>query len=466
MNRVREALDTVGRDPWLVGFEAVGIQDFIAANGRPLAMEGASRLVERFDREIRDASGAGSGGGTVFAGGGRGMKVVAQDRVEATLAELRDRYRSTTCGGQLATAAVPYERDQAGASLKWLRMKLGGAKDSALAPEVSLPKKASEKCTDCRSSKIETHYEGAEGPVRCCKRCAAVVEAGRRSGKRDRLTLEDIETEGMVAVVSADGNNLGAMFAGLESLEDTAICSDLVFGIFKEAHGQARPADGKCVDPIVGGDDIRVFLPPQQLLSYVTTLARVVEQLSRNLAHRDLPPAIATALTDLGVGVGAVIAPYHFPAARLIAMAHDFEDTAKGVCVGTELRSAFDFVWLVSGQELSQGIATLGGAQERPPPLALGNGALEEYIGRASALREVPSSQRAMLVRRRGGTEDERELMNLFRYQVARSRKWQAWFTACGVDWRDPVALASNLPDARMLSVAALVGIERSGMKQ
>lgn len=115
VNRVREALGTVGRAPWLVGFEAVGIQDFIAANGRPLAMEGASRLVERFDREIRDASGAGSGGGTVFA--------------------------------------------------------------------------------------------------------------------------------------------------GLGSLEDTAICSDLVFGIFKEAHGQARPADGKCVDPIVGRDDIRVFLP-------------------------------------------------------------------------------------------------------------------------------------------------------------------------------------------------------------
>jgi hypothetical protein len=193
----------------------------------------------------------------------------------------------------------------------------------------------------------------------------------------------------------------------------------------------------------------------------VTTLARVVEQRSNDLAHRDLPASITKALVGLGVGVGAVIAPYHFPAARLIAMAHEFEGTAKGACVARGLRSAFDFIWLVSGQELSQGIGTLGGKEERPPPLALGDGALETYIARASALRDVPSSQRAMLVRRRGGTEDERELMNLFRYQVARSRKWQAWFTACGVDWCDPEALASNLPDARMLNVAALVGMKQ-----
>ncbi|MCA9656298.1 MAG: hypothetical protein KC501_40710, partial [Myxococcales bacterium] len=47
--RVAEALANVGDDPHLIGFEAVGIQELIAANGRPLAMKGASRLVRDFD---------------------------------------------------------------------------------------------------------------------------------------------------------------------------------------------------------------------------------------------------------------------------------------------------------------------------------------------------------------------------------------------------------------------------------
>jgi hypothetical protein len=421
-------------------------------------MEGASQLVGGFDDANLDGP---DSTGTVFAGGGRGLKVVAYDQAKLVITALQDRYRAATCGGQLAVAQVPLDIADQAASLRWLRLHLNSAKDTAPAPtRVPLPTKAAEKCTDCRIRKITTEYTGAEGQaIPTCQRCADVVKAGRegvkkREGAKKRWTLEDISTKGVVAVVSADGNNLGALFAGLRSLEDSAICSDLVRDIFKQAHIAACPSDGRFVASVVGGDDFRVFLAPEHLIKYVTTLARQVEGLSNDLASRDLPAPICDALSGLGVGVGAIIAPFHFPASRLIEMAHELEDSAKVACLANGDRSAFDFIWLKSGQEMSQGLASFE-TNGRPPPLSLSAGVVDEYVNRARAIREVPTSQRAMMVGARAQT-DELEFMNLFRYQVARSPLWQQWFVDCNVNWRDPVALGSNLPDGRLLDVAAL----------
>lgn len=464
--RVARAIQNAGSEPWLVGFEAVGIQDLIAANGRPLAMQGASTLVDDFDAENRDEARPEGCGGLVFAGGGRGLVVVPSAHVDASIDTLRRRYDEITCGGQLAVAKAPLDTKDPAASLRWLRLRLGGAKDRAEAPRVPVPSTHEQRCTDCKVRRIETTYQGPEGAISSCTLCRKVVERGRTMTKT-RWTLEDLETEGAIAVVSADGNNLGALFENLRDLAENAICSDMVRAIFSLAHQRALPPDQRYVDPVVGGDDIRVFLPPEHLLAYVTTLACEVEALSRTMAtQRGLPATIAEAISKLGVGVGAVIAPYHYPASRLIDMAHSFEDTAKAASLQHGHRSAFDFLWLRSGQELSQGLEILEDQGTRPPALSLSSDRWAAYLAKARALTEIPSSQRSMLIQPEHQSIDDAELANRYRYQVVRHVAWKRWFEECGVDWRDENALAMNLPDQRLADVADLLELGQKGAVQ
>ncbi|MCA9685738.1 MAG: hypothetical protein KC457_26410, partial [Myxococcales bacterium] len=75
---------------------------------------------------------------------------------------------------------------------------------------------------------------------------------------------------------------------------------------------------------------------------------------------------------------------------------------------------------------------------------------------RALALRRVPSSQRAAMIGARARLA-EAEFLNLFRYQVARSRPWQQWFEAIGVDWWVSGQVEHNLPDRSLLDIAGLL---------
>ncbi|MEX1366488.1 MAG: hypothetical protein AB1Z98_25415, partial [Nannocystaceae bacterium] len=428
------------------------------ANGRPLAMKGASWLVRDFDETNLNRSRPPGAGGVIFAGGGRGLFVVPGHGVSTTIRELEDRYRETTCGGQLATASVPFDGANEAASLRWLRLCLDGAKDSAPRPDVPVPPSHDQRCADCHVRFAATSYPGAENePVPACMRCAQAVQRGRRAS-RINWTLEDLESGGLVAVVSADGNNLGALFSTIGSLADTAVTSNLVTAVFQQAHERALEAIEHYVDPVVGGDDIRVFLPPQRVLDYITELAIAVDELVLGTPTDDLAPELQNALPRLGIGIGAVVAPFHYPAARLISIAHDLEDTAKAACLRDGVRSAVDLRVIRSGQELAQGVDV--SSKQAPSAIPLSLDDWTRFLGRARALIKVPSSQRSMLIPQ-DADQDDPERANSFRYQVARHDAWKRWFDACEIDWRDPERLASNLPSPQMVDVAGLMEMQR-----
>ena len=456
--RVEQALLDAGPPHHLLGYEAVEIQDFIAANSRPVALEGASRLIrEDFDaKNLEDVR-------TVFAGGGRGLMVVSKKEVSAVSHELHRRYRQITHGGQLAVADAPLLVEAQRESLRWLRMKLDGAKDRAPAPIAPLPTDF-EICADCRVRAVQTDYRGPEHVlIPVCKRCARVVEVGR-SGGGARWTFEEISSDGSIALVHADGNNLGALFDDLTTLEEQALCSQIVSELFARAHQAACPRDTPFIAPVVGGDDIRVFLPSQALLPYVTTLARQLHELTAQLEARQLPKRMVQALRGVGVGVGAVVAPYHYPAQRLFHMAHELEDEAKRSCLEHGYRSALSLVCLRSGEELSQGVQTYAKQGGRPNTIELGTDEADRHLARAAALLKVPSSQRAMMISSRDELDDEVEFINLFCYQLARNERWRAWFDTCNVDWRDRRAVAANLPDRHLLDLASLSEVPDAGV--
>ncbi|MBM3678239.1 MAG: hypothetical protein FJW96_10215 [Actinobacteria bacterium] len=451
------AIERAKSEPWLVASDANAIQEFVLASSRPIAMQGASALIEETDRALcADPA-------TVFAGGGRALQVVSgaerQQRAESLVAN----FRHATGGGVLSVALAPYDATQPEQSLAWLRQRLTIAKDMAPAPDFGLAGPGDRQCTDCGVRRAEHPSPRPDaGEDRICSRCLKSVRAGQKDRRRDEgWTIDEVAEQSKIAVVSADGNNLGAFFAGLPSLVAQAVGSELVTKIFERAHGDAAPGNPH-VAPITGGDDIRVFLRPSDLLGYVQKLGSAVERHARAEAgRRDLPlPDDAMGrLGKLSIGIGAVVADHHLPAYRLIEFAHLLEQSAKRKS-RTTAGSTFDFAILTSGDELLQGRPTRSAGDRRPYLVSQ----LAAETERASALLRVPRSQWSILddgLPGSGASGDEAELANLLRYQVSRNEDWQRWYTSCGVEWRNPGEVVRGRPDRGTMALASLVLMAR-----
>jgi hypothetical protein len=486
--RVANAVAEAGATPWLVGYDANGIQELITASGRPISMRGASEAILGFDEAIRGFEGAaGDDKLSIFAGGGRGV-VLARSGEEADrrARELVDRYRAATRGGVMATCAVPLERgvDAEGRSIRWLRHRLEIAKDEALPPGGRLPEDKAHECVYCHRYLGENERTRDGRTEMLCTQCGTMLDRGHDAGRErgDRFgemsnSIANMACEGWIAAISADGNNLGGMFELLGSLVELAVVSEAIADIFQTAQDQAlHEIDERFRLPLLtGGDDVRAFIPPDNVLGYVDALAAGVETgaASHAGAARDagvILPATAKALGDVGIGIGAVIASVYYPARRLIAHAHVLERSAKAACRVRGWRSGFDFA-IITNEDAMIEKPVRTGAGIGPRPLAPRTPDWATALDRARALAKIPRAQIAALAATVGFVDecdpsgppaaqpasDESELANLLRYQVARSSAWQAWYEACGIDWRDRNDVVVHRPTRDMLELARLL---------
>lgn len=479
LSRVADAVAKAGATPWLIGYDANSIQELVTSSGRPISMRGASEAILGFDKAVRKDE------LPIFTGGGRGV-VLARSReaAEQRARDLVQRYRAATRGGAMASCAVPLDRAAEGQSIRWLRHRLEIAKDEASPPGGLLPQDKAQECEYCHRYLGENERTRDERMERLCAQCAAMLDRGhdaeRERGERFGVmsnSIADMAKDGWIAAISADGNNLGAMFESLGSLTELAVVSEAVADIFQTAESQAR-AVIEAQRPhhlplLTGGDDVRAFIAPDTVLGYVQALTAGVE--AGAASHADaaraagvISPAIAKALRNLGIGIGAVIASVYYPARRLIQYAHDLERTAKQACRANDWRSGFDFAIVTNEDAMfEQTVRTGSGIAARPLPP--GTSAWTKALHRARSLAAIPRAQIAALAATAGFVDEpdaatppgappeHDELANLLRYQVARSSKWQAWYEACDVDWRNPTDVVRNRPTRDMIELARLL---------
>ena len=132
--RVTRAVATAGDDPWLVGYDANGIQELVTAGGRPIVMRGASEAILAFDLRVRENDLA------IFAGGGRGAVLARSEAGARKIAgELEERFRAMTYSGVIATCSIPFQRNAEAQSIRWMRHRLDLEKDAAAPPEGTPP---------------------------------------------------------------------------------------------------------------------------------------------------------------------------------------------------------------------------------------------------------------------------------------------------------------------------------------
>ncbi|MDI3290990.1 hypothetical protein [Polyangium sp. 15x6] len=463
--RIARAVALAGPRPWLLGYDANGIQELVTASSRPIAMFGASATIALFDESSQRDS-------TIFAGGGRGVELVAsEEAARARAGELAFAFRKETWGGVMATACVPYDPAAPAQSLRWLRRKLEIQKDAALPPGGAIPTTKNDICADCgtylaRHKSTRPDWQGEM----VCDRCDAMANAGRDRSRHidERIqSLVDLSpTTGPIAAVSVDGNDLGDFFDKLESLEQMAIASEAISLVFERGNEAARlKLQHPKVSLATGGDDIRLFLAWDDLLRYVSALVPAIEREADALARQGPP---FDRLAGLGIGIGAVVADARLPASRLMTVAHELERKAKRLCrpsspgksQGPRVRSAFDFAVLTAGDASYR--ATEEKADGKPNddlrPIDMAAESWSRLLHAVEALARIPTAQRAILAEI--ATLGEEEGSNLLRYQVARSKKdekWRAWYAACGVDWRDPDAVWRHRPRPVHLDLVRLL---------
>ncbi|WP_437297356.1 Cas10/Cmr2 second palm domain-containing protein [Sorangium sp. So ce426] len=453
--RVRRAIQSAGADPWLVAYDANGIQELVTASSRPLAMFGASATIAAFDKatSARD--------GWIFAGGGRGVELVgSREAAEARAQDLVRSFREQTLVGVMATALAPYHSNAPADSLRWLRQKLDIQKDQAPPPGGALPTDKRDQCADCRMFRAVYSSERTDAPnERICERCRAMLRAGRKAsvaGEEPIQSLLALSPSRRVAAVSADGNDVGDFFASLTSLEQMAAASEAIHEVFRDAHDEARATlrHGK-VSLATGGDDLRLFLAVEDLLDYTGAFVPALERRLDQLASLGAPFSRqeASRLARVGVGIGAVVADAHFPASRLMAYAHALERSAKRLCRNGGARSAFDFAILRAGDASFSAIERRCADDGRPFPMDAESWA--DRRRQAEALAAIPGAQRGILAESRA--LDPVEFANLLRYQVARSKPWQRFYDAVGVDFRDPAAIVRERPRQALLDLVRLL---------
>lgn len=461
--RVDEAIARVrGRKARLIGFEAVEIQRFVAASSRPITIQGACETLKAFDEKN------GKHVETIFAGGARGLMLIAEDDRQTRIDELKKSFAEHTVGLSLALADVPFDHDNERDSLKWLWLAQRTAHDACEPEPMNLADFEGASCADCRARPGHHRSPKPDAPdEKVCRRCFELIKFGRKSkyAAMDAWTLEDVSEDGLIGVVSADGNKLGKFFRSLHSLKALAAGSRIVNEIFNAAHRgaldrlagdyAADPEDQRHIAPITGGDDIKVFLMPTSALDYVDALMHAVEQNAKRIGNAGglLTNEQAMMLANLGIGVGLAIAPYHVPATRLVDFAHELEDEAKHhVKKDGNRRSAVCFsVHRVDGTPDDRARQTVDAS------------VWPEFIRRARLLRQmVPNGQRAAAAAAWELDEAERE--NQLLYQIARSYAWRNWYDACGVRWDDRHKALGLLSMKGLLALAGLGG--RRGRKK
>ncbi len=485
----------------LVGFDTPGIQTYLLKVRRPVDLFGGSWLVQAFtdknpqepfpDRPLQvslyqhlhDGALAIPAEAVIYAGGGGGLLLLAAFEEEPVAKRLREILNHHTAGDLETVATVlpiwPEDLDRESLSRRVSEHQLPRA--LKLAPQASSyastlevlkrqqarDRSATEqlapgipqeqylnRCRAC-GTRVGTDRRPQSDPAERDPICAG-CEFRRDLGARLKEELEQVKDfaelvggweKPQLAVIYADGANVGQAFAAVRSLEEHRELSRAVDRAMEDARkvaiqriqdrSQHLPAGPEDAGPLreryqtllAGGDDLVLVLP--------AALAPEVIPLLCNTFSARFSPARKFAL-----GIGLAVADAHFPIQFTFRYAKELLKSAK-----ERLSDAFqqdqrpggavDFLVLRTGTPLSEDllrwrerhhVRPAGGSEptlwltRRPYLLP----EFEELVRCARLLHQHVSSSQLELIGRelRANVDGCR---NLWRYQHARAADGEGW---------------------------------------
>ncbi len=287
----------VTAERYFVAFDVDAIKDYVFAAVRPLDITGASRIVEGFTQE------AASLRGVVYAGGGNGVLVARSAAEAAQRSEwLETRFAELTGhAGSCTAVAVPGHDFQAARRLLWRAVTRRKAMRGLDEPSRLLLPAGVPACQACGREPGDVELKGRDEPndeQRIGRQCELRRRAGRAArsatgqaepaparelgelfGADERDRDRDSEPAGrrgsMLAAVYLDADRAGERLQALASMGEVKAFADSVRSVTRSAlHAAVRTLglDGKFIAPVVGGDDVLVFIDARQAAAMLREL--------------------------------------------------------------------------------------------------------------------------------------------------------------------------------------------------
>lgn len=375
----------------VVRARAARIQQYVLESNWLPGIRGASAILGQVEDELGSCLPAPDG--LVFAGGGHALAVVPAGAGEETARAIEELYTRRTVTARAVAAHVPADlRAVRGDGYRALERRLEFALarrqhtllPSSLAPagaESALPAAEwlrpvvgpARECAHCLLRDARYLAPGPEGEEVLCTACAckrAAAEDERR-GLRARFaratgrrlapvrSLEDIaggrgggRRGAYVGFLYGDGNGLGGVVARLGSLPALRHFSLRLNEAAEQAVFTAvahRVPDGRAELVLLGGDDLRLFVPGRVAWSVANDVAQHFEEAFRNRSTGQ--PTLTMAV---GVAIAHVKTPIAFQNEVVGALLHAAKRRAKEEA--SRPRSAVDIAVLDSFETFADGL--------------------------------------------------------------------------------------------------------------
>lgn len=471
----------------LLGYDLPGIQGAIHDTSRRPIIHATSRLIQEACRDVvryfEEATGL-PRSCVVFSGGGQGLIVVPRAAANTAESAVRRAFQRV----QVAQPVVarldirPVELvipDWGGPELGPVRQMLG------LDP--SMPAFALLRARLARRIQEQRRVRGSEPMPGDTVRCGAChVRPAGQEQTRDGLLLCDVcrdrqhywaehvrsrdeqevldfsniarpdpgakgrvRRENHVAVVYADGNNVGGVLDHLASIAEYRAFSRALDAVVQQGRRAVLEQMGieKRVTLLAGGDDLLVLLPGPVAMGFVVAVCNAVEEMFtpdgavpsgadldevRDDLWRTIGPESSARdrVGRVGLSVGVVFAEPSFPLRLMVRYGKEVLGEAKKRAHQTGERSLIDFICVGTGAHIGTAVAEdrsrrldRDGLRLTERPYSMPE--LQTVLREVTALQKLPRSQiygaRRMLL-------DEPSLGRLnLEYQVARSREWQTF---------------------------------------
>lgn len=433
----------------LLAWDANSIHAFVFDTTNATGIRGASDILKETDNELRRGNALGVDHRQIlFAGGGSGLAVIAQEREAESVDRLHRLFATRTLVATCSAAAVDLVSESesfadraaaAGRELARGRALTGPDAEPAVPFFV-------ERCRVCgRRAAAEAPPRGVSREPRLeCEPCNLRIERGKKNVRyqhepSDYAAVADDAGKGFYAALYADGNGVGRALTSLDSPLRYATFSralaELVRKSFEETaqrYGLAEDSEnggnghsaGTLQLPICGGDDLVAILPGKFAVPFARDL------LARLQAKADANPDLKAA--RFGASAGVAIGHVKFPIRHLLGEAEELLSMAKRRVYAnpTNVRSALSFAVVTDGSPRSESVEperwARGGAEMLLSGCPYELGEVERFSRRLTAFRQrggVGGTQLYAL--KRHALSGAAQLRNHVLYQIGRRSEWR-----------------------------------------
>jgi hypothetical protein len=314
----------------VLSYDVDSIKNYIFSSSEFKAIIGASKMVSDYDENVKKFLSK-ENSYVVHAVGGTGLAVVLKDDSERIESELNRRFKEIVPGGFLTVSLVDFYPSELIHGLKEVDLNTSqlekefNLKFNNLTEQTDFYKLFSLLASNMREEKnsksmemkritpefdlceacntypaFDTRPRPAANPnesstMKVCEICKKKITVGKGKIDEEKFaqSLLDIDTEHVekkqtdwLGVIYIDGNNLGKVYSRIKTDQEYIKLSENIENASESAVKQVikeKNLENKYAAPILGGDDIMLFVPAKQAFKIFLRLDEILSEKFGNI---------------------------------------------------------------------------------------------------------------------------------------------------------------------------------------